>query len=55
MGGKPTGCRFKPCYPRLDMRSWRNWETRSLEVAVVEIPCGFESHRPHQIRGNHGN
>src|SRR4026209_2751664 len=33
-----------------DVRSWRNWETRSVEVAVAERPWKFESSRPHQNR-----
>ena len=29
------------------MRKWRNWQTRRLQVPVVAIPCGFKSHLPH--------
>ena len=29
-------------------RSWRNWQTRSVEVAVGAIPWRFKSSRPHQ-------
>ena len=30
-----------------NMRSWRNWQTRTVQVRVVEIPCGFDSHLLH--------
>ena len=26
------------------MQKWRNWQTRTVQVRVVEIPCGFDSH-----------
>ena len=32
---------------RTEMRKWRNWQTRRLQVPVVAIPCGFKSRLPH--------
>ena len=29
------------------MQKWRNWQTRTVQVRVVEIPCGFDSHLLH--------
>ena len=29
------------------LRSWRNWQTRWIQVPVVAIPWRFESSRPH--------
>ena len=26
------------------MQKWRNWQTRTVQVRVVAIPCGFDSH-----------
>ena len=26
------------------MQKWRNWQTRTVQVRVVVIPCGFDSH-----------
>ena len=31
----------------VNMRKWRNWQTRRLQVPVVAIPCGFKSRLPH--------
>ena len=31
----------------VNMRKWRNWQTRRLQVPVVAIPCGFKSHLLH--------
>lgn len=31
-----------------NLRSWRNWQTRTVQVRVVAIPWRFESSRPHQ-------
>ena len=28
---------------------WRNWYSRRIQNPLGEIPCGFESHHPHQI------
>ena len=28
-------------------QKWRNWQTRTVQVRVVEIPCGFDSHLLH--------
>ena len=25
-------------------QKWRNWQTRTVQVRVVAIPCGFDSH-----------
>ena len=25
-------------------QEWRNWQTRTVQVRVVVIPCGFDSH-----------
>ena len=30
------------------MQKWRNWQTRTVQVRVVEIPCGFDSHLLHE-------
>ena len=27
-----------------DSQKWRNWQTRTVQVRVVAIPCGFDSH-----------
>ena len=29
------------------MQKWRNWQTRTVQVRVVVIPCGFDSHLLH--------
>ena len=29
------------------MQKWRNWQTRTVQVRVVAIPCGFDSHLLH--------
>ena len=31
----------------VNMRKWRNWQTRRLQMPVVAIPCGFKSRLPH--------
>ena len=31
------------------LQKWRNWQTRTVQVRVVAIPCGFDSHLLHQI------
>ena len=31
----------------VNMRKWRNWQTRRLQVPVVAISCGFKSHLLH--------
>ena len=31
-----------------DMRIWRNWQTRTVQVRVVAISWKFESSYPHQ-------
>lgn len=36
---------------KVNMRTWRNWQTRRIQVPVVAILCGFKSHRPHQKEG----
>ena len=28
-------------------QKWRNWQTRTVQVRVVVIPCGFDSHLLH--------
>ena len=30
------------------LQKWRNWQTRTVQVRVVAIPCGFDSHLLHQ-------
>ena len=32
----------------VNMRKWRNWQTRRLQVPVVAISCGFKSHLLHR-------
>jgi hypothetical protein len=32
-----------------NVRSWRNWQTRTVQVRVVAISWRFESSRPHQL------
>ena len=32
------------------MQKWRNWQTRTVQVRVVAIPCGFDSHLLHEAR-----
>ena len=29
------------------LQKWRNWQTRTVQVRVVAIPCGFNSHLLH--------
>jgi hypothetical protein len=31
------------------MRTWRNWQTRKIQVLVVARLWGFKSLRPHQV------
>ncbi len=31
------------------MQTWRNWQTRWIQVPVKAISCGFDSHRLHHI------
>ena len=31
----------------VEMRIWRNRQTRQIQVLVVAIPCVFKSHYPH--------
>lgn len=31
-----------------NLRSWRNWQTRTFEGRMV-LPYGFKSHRPHHL------
>ena len=33
-----------------NLRSWRNWQTRTVQVRVVAIPWRFESSRPHNSK-----
>ena len=33
----------------VNMRKWRNWQTRRLQVPVVAISCGFKSHHSHHF------
>ena len=30
------------------LQKWRNWQTRTVQVRVVAIPCGFDSHLLHE-------
>jgi hypothetical protein len=39
--------RFDPYLPS-QMRSWRNWQTRKIQVLVGLSPWKFKSSRPHQ-------
>ena len=34
--------------PIEDTQKWRNWQTRTVQVRVVAIPCGFKSHLLHK-------
>ena len=36
-------------------REWRNWQTRSLQVAVSERACGFKSHLAHTQQQHNSN
>ena len=36
---------------KLNMRMWRNRQTRQIQVLVVAILCGFKSLHPHQESG----
>ena len=31
------------------LQKWRNWQTRTVQVRVVAIPCGFDSHLLHIV------
>ncbi len=33
------------------LQKWRNWQTRTVQVRVVAIPCGFDSHLLHGSEG----
>jgi hypothetical protein len=33
----------------LELREWRNWQTRQVEGLVVAIPCRFKSCFPHSL------
>ncbi len=35
--------------PRSSTRMWRNWQTRSVQNAVLERACEFKSHHPHHL------
>ena len=39
--------RIHPC-PPLNMREWRNWQTRMIQVHVYVRTCRFKSCFPHQ-------
>src|SRR3569833_2263593 len=42
-------------YPvSLTMRSWRNWQTRKIQVLVGATPWRFKSSRPHQLSSDNG-
>ena len=33
----------------IEMQKWRNWQTRTVQVRMVAILCGFKSHLPQSI------
>ena len=40
--------RFGTAYGIDGSQKWRNWQTRTVQVRVVAIPCGFDSHLLHE-------
>ena len=34
----------------IEMQKWRNWQTRTVQVRMVAILCGFKSHLLHVKR-----
>ena len=47
---KTKACALTKFKPKIKYAEVAKWQTRRFQVPVVEIPCEFDSHLPHQSK-----